>query len=45
MQDRKEVSNEQYDIIFVGEMSSVLGRMVNLHPLKKMYYKYISVTF
>lgn len=44
-QEIKEVSNEQYDIIFVGEMSSVLGKMVDLHPLIKMYYEYITVTF
>ncbi len=44
-QERKEVYNEQYDIIFVGEMSSVLEKMVDLHPLIKMYYEYITVTF
>lgn len=44
-QESKEVSNEHYDIIFVGEMASVLEKMVDLHPLIKMYYEYITVTF
>lgn len=44
-QECKEVSNEHYDIIFVGEMASVLERMVDLHPLIKMYYEYITVAF
>ena len=44
-QEEQEVSRERYEIINAGMMSSVLGKMVGLHPLIKMYYEYITATF
>ena len=44
-QEEQEVSREQYEIINAGMMSSALEKMVGLHPLIKMYYEYITVTF
>ena len=44
-QEEKEVSHERYDIINAGMMSATLEKMVALHPLIKMYYEYITVTF
>ena len=44
-QEQKEISKEQYEIINAGMMSSAIEKMVDLHPLIKMYYDYISHTF
>lgn len=44
-QEEQEVSRERYEIINAGMMSSALERMADLHPLIKMYYEYITVTF
>lgn len=44
-QEGKEVSNERYEIINADMMSSTLEKMIGLHPLIKMYYEYIVVTF
>jgi hypothetical protein len=44
-QEKKEVSRERYEIVNAGMMSSVLEKMVDLHPLIKMYYEYITATF
>lgn len=44
-QEEKEVSHERYDIINASMMSATLEKMVGLHPLIKMYYEYITVTF
>ena len=39
------ISSERYEIINAVMMSSTLEKMVGLHPLIKMYYEYITVTF
>lgn len=44
-QEEKEISQEQYEVINAGMMSSTLEKMKDLHPLIKMYYDYISYTF
>lgn len=44
-QEEKTVSQEQYEVINAGMMSSTLEKMVELHPLIKMYYDYITYTF
>lgn len=44
-QEEIEVTSEQYEIISVGMMSSTLEMMVDVHPLIKMYYEYITTTF
>ena len=44
-QEEQEVSRERYEIINAGMMSSALEKMAGLHPLIKMYYEYITVTF
>lgn len=44
-QEEKEVSQEKYEVINAGMMSSTLERMTELHPLIKMYYDYINYTF
>lgn len=44
-QEEKEVSLEQYEIINAGMMASAIEKMVDLHPLIKMYYDYITYTF
>lgn len=44
-QEEKEVSQEKYEVINAGMMSSTLEKMVDLHPLIKMYYDYITYTF
>ena len=44
-QEEKEVSQEQYEVINAGMMSSTLEKMIDLHPLIKMYYDYIAYTF
>lgn len=44
-QEEKEVSQEKYEVINAGMMSSTLEKMVGLHPLIKMYYEYITYTF
>ena len=44
-QEEQEVSRERYEIINANMMSSTLEKMVGLHPLIKMYYEYITVTF
>lgn len=44
-QEEKELSQEQYEIIDAGMMSSTLEKMCGLHPLIKMYNDYIVYTF
>ena len=44
-QEEKEISQEQYEVINAGMMSSTLEKIVDLHPLIKMYYEYITYTF
>ena len=44
-QEERKVSHEQYDIINAGMMSATLKKMIGLHPLIKMYYEYITITF
>ena len=44
-QEEKEVSQEQYEVINAGMMSSTLEKMIDLHPLIKMYCDYIAYTF
>lgn len=44
-QEEKELSQEQYEIIDAGMMSSTLEKMCGLHPLIKMYNDYIVHTF
>ena len=44
-QEEQEVSRERYEIINADMMSATLEKMVGLHPLIKMYYEYITVTF
>lgn len=44
-QEAKEITREQYEVICAGMMSTVLEKMINLHPLIKMYYEYITITF
>ena len=44
-QEEKEISQEQYEVINAGMMSSTLEKMTGLHPLIKMYYEYITYTF
>ena len=44
-QEEKKVSQEKYEVINAGMMSSTLEKMVDLHPLIKMYYEYITYTF
>ena len=44
-QEEKEVSQEKYEVINAGMMSSTLEKMLDLHPLIKMYYDYITYTF
>ncbi len=44
-QEEQEVSRERYEIINANMMSSTLEKMVDLHPLIKMYYEYITATF
>ena len=44
-QEEKEVSQEKYEVINAGMMSSTLEKMVDLHPLIKMYYDYITYAF
>ena len=44
-QEEKEVSQNRYEVINAGMMSSTLEKMIDLHPLIKMYYDYITYTF
>ena len=44
-QEEQELSQEQYEIIDAGMMSSTLEKMCGLHPLIKMYNDYIVYTF
>ena len=44
-QEEQELSQEQYEIIDAGMMSSTLEKMCGLHPLIKMYNEYIVYTF
>lgn len=44
-QEEKEVSQEQYEVINAGMMSSAIEKMTDLHPLIKMYNDYINYTF
>ena len=44
-QEEKEVSQEKYEVINAGMISSTLEKMTSLHPLIKMYYDYITYTF
>jgi hypothetical protein len=44
-QEEQELSQEQYEIIDAGMMSSVLEKICGLHPLVKMYNDYIVHTF
>lgn len=44
-QEENELSQEQYEIIDAGMMSSTLEKMCGLHPLIKMYNDYIVYTF
>lgn len=43
--EEKEVSQNRYEVINAGMMSSTLEKMIDLHPLIKMYYDYITYTF
>lgn len=44
-QEAKEIAQEQYEVIDADMMSSTIEKMVDLHPLIKMYYDYIAYTF
>ena len=44
-QEEKVISQEQYDVINAGMMASAIEKMVDLHPLIKMFYDYITYTF
>ena len=44
-QEKKEVSQAKYEVINADMMSSTLEKMIDLHPLIKMYYDYITCTF
>lgn len=44
-QEAKEIAQEQYEVIDADMMSSTIEKMVDLHPLIKMYYDYITYTF
>jgi hypothetical protein len=44
-QEKKEVSQAKYEVINAEMMSSTLEKMIDLHPLIKMYYDYITCTF
>ena len=44
-QEEKVISQEKYEVINAGMMSSTLEKMTSLHPLIKMYYDYIKYTF
>lgn len=44
-QEEKEVSQNRYEVINAGMMSSTLEKMIDLHPLIKMYYDFITYTF
>lgn len=43
--ERKEVTDNGYDIIDAGMVSDVINDFADIHPLIRMYYDYIKETF
>lgn len=44
-QEESEIKNRKYEIIDANMMASSIQNMVDLHPLIKMYYDYITYSF